>query len=59
MKNKFMRIIKEWMLNNPLYPSIRLAPLTTNKKHKQTKNKAKKFVLLIQLFKNSIPVFSI
>ena len=45
------------MLNNPLYPSIRLAPLTTNKKHKQTKNKAKKFELLIQLSKSSIPVF--
>ena len=34
-KNKFIRIVNEWNVNNPLYPSTKLAPLITNKKHKQ------------------------
>ena len=58
IKNKFTRIINEWSPKSPLYPSIKLAPLITNKKHKQIKIKEKIFEFSIQLFKNSIPVLS-
>ena len=33
IKNKLVIIIKECMPSNPLYPSIKLAPLIMNKKH--------------------------
>ena len=41
MTNKFINIINECNPNRPLYPSIKLAPLIINKKHKQTKNNEK------------------
>ena len=58
IKNKFISIINEWNPNNPLYPSIKFAPLIMNKKHKQIKTKEKISEFSIQLSKISIPVFS-
>ncbi len=39
--NKTTKIIKAWMLNKPLNPSIRFEPLTINKKHKIIKIREK------------------
>ena len=58
IKNKFSKIIKVWIVNNPLYPSIRLLPFIMNKKHKHIKNNAK-ISIVKNLFNNLIPVFSI
>ena len=56
--NKTVKMIKEWIPNKPLKPSIRLDPLIINKKHKHIKNKAK-ISIARRLFKNAKPVFSI
>jgi hypothetical protein len=39
--NKITKIIKAWILNKPLNPSIRFEPLTINKKHKIIKIREK------------------
>ena len=57
IKNKTVNIIKEWMPNKPLNPSIKLDPLIINKKHKQMKNNAKTSISK-RLFKKVNPVFS-
>ena len=53
-----MKIIKVWIPNKPLKPSIRLEPFITNKKHKQTKNN-EKISIANRLFKKFNPLFSI
>ena len=56
--NKIIKIINECIPNKPLNPSMRLAPLTINKKHKHTKNNAK-ISISNRLFKKDKPLFSI
>ena len=55
--NKTVIIINEWMLNNPLKPSIRFDPFIINKKHKLIKI-IEKISIVNNLFKNSKPVLS-
>ena len=58
IKNKIVKIIREWIANKPLKPSIRLDPLIINKKHKQI-NISAKISIATRLSKNSNPVLFI
>ena len=58
MKNKLSKIIKEWKPRRPLYPSIRLAPLITNKKHNNI-NIEENIWLDIKDVKNGISILKI
>ena len=51
-------IIIRLIASNPLNPSIRLAPLITNKRHKSTNMDEKKWLLIIK-FKNEISILKI
>ena len=59
IKNKFVKMIKVCIPNNPLYPSIKLLPFIINRKHKQTKNNEKSKIDISQIIRDHKKIISI